>query len=117
MVNTSGVISTIAGTGIPTADGDGGDATLAGLHKPQYVQVTPAGDLIVSESNNNDVRIVHDGLIDTLAGSRVFGYIGDGSFPIYSTWQRPSATVLDQQGNLWIADRGNRRLRVVQASD
>jgi sugar lactone lactonase YvrE len=117
MVNTGGLITTIAGTGVATADGDGGDATQAGLHKPQYVQYTPAGDLIICESNNNDVRIVHDGIIDTLAGSRQFGFAGDGSFPIFSTWQRPSGTVLDQQGNLWIADRNNHRLRVIQASD
>ena len=116
MVNTGGLITTIAGTGVATADGDGGDATEAGLHKPQYVQYTPAGDLIISESNNNDVRIVHEGIIDTLAGSRQFGFAGDGSFPIFSTWQRPSGTVLDQQGNLWIADRNNHRLRVIQAA-
>ena len=116
MVNTGGLITTIAGTGIATADGDGGDATEAGLHKPQYVQYTPAGDLIISESNNNDVRIVHEGIIDTLAGSRQFGFAGDGSFPIFSTWQRPSGTALDQQGNLWIADRNNHRVRVIQAS-
>jgi NHL repeat len=116
MINTGGTITTIAGTGVATADGDGGDATLAGLHKPQYVEVTPDGDLIISESNNDDVRILHDGIIDTLAGSRQFGFVGDGSFPIFSTWQRPSATVLDQQGNLWIADRGNHRIRVIEAS-
>jgi hypothetical protein len=116
MVNTGGLITTIAGTGVATADGDGGDATEAGLHKPQYVQYTPAGDLIICESNNNDVRIVHEGIIDTLAGSRQFGFAGDGSFPIFSTWQRPSGTVLDQQGNLWIADRNNHRVRVIQAS-
>ena len=117
MINSSGVITTIAGTGIATADGDGGDATLAGLHKPEYVQFTPAGDLIICEANNNDVRIVHEGTIDTLAGSRQFGFVGDGSFPIFSTWQRPSSTVLDQQGNLWIADRNNHRLRVIQTSN
>jgi sugar lactone lactonase YvrE len=117
MINTGGLITTIAGTGVATADGDGGDATLAGLHKPQYVQISPTGDIIICEANNNDVRIVHDGTIDTIAGSREFGYTGDGSFPIFSTWQRPSGTVFDQQGNLWIADRNNHRLRVVQASD
>jgi hypothetical protein len=116
MINSSGVITTIAGTGFATADGDGGDATQAGLHKPEYVQVTPDGDLNVCEANNNDVRIIHDGTIDTIAGSREFGFVGDGNFPIFSTWQRPSATVLDQQGNLWIADRNNHRVRVIQAS-
>jgi len=116
LVDSGGVIATFAGTGVATADGDGGPAVDAGLHKPTYVQVTPSGDVIICESNNNDVRVVHEGLIDTLAGSRQFGYVGDGGLPIFSTWQRPSATVLDQQGNLWIADRNNRRLRVIGAS-
>ena len=92
MVDTGGIISTVAGTGIASADGDGGPAVEAGLQSCSHVQVTPAGDLIISESNNNDVRIVHDGLIDTMAGSRQFGYVGDGGPPTFSTWQRPSAT-------------------------
>ena len=116
VVDTSGLIHTFAGTGVATIDGDGGPATEAGLHKPQYVQVTAAGDVYVSESNNNRVRLVHDGQIDTIAGSGQFGYVGDGGAPIFSTWSRPSATVLDPAGNLWVADRGNRRLRVISAS-
>ncbi len=116
VVDTSGLIHTFAGTGVATIDGDGGPATEAGLHKPQYVQATPAGDVYISESNNNRVRLVHDGQIDTIAGSGQFGYVGDGGAPIFSTWSRPSATVLDPEGNLWVADRGNRRLRVISAS-
>ena len=116
VVDTSGLIHTFAGTGVATIDGDGGPATEAGLHKPQYVQVTAAGDVYISESNNNRVRLVHDGQIDTIAGSGQFGYVGDGGAPIFSTWSRPSATVLDPAGNLWVADRGNRRLRVISAS-
>ena len=115
VVDTSGIIRTFAGTGVATADGDGGPATEAGLHKPQYVQWN-AGDLIVSESNNNRIRVVHDGVIDTIAGSGQFGYVGDGGFPVFSTWQRPSATAIDSKGNLWVADRNNRRLRVIAAS-
>lgn len=116
VVDANGLIRTFAGTGVASIDGDGGPATEAGLHKPQYVQVTPAGDVYISESNNNRVRLVHDGTIDTLAGSGQFGYLGDGGFPLFSTWSRPSATVLDAQGDLWVADRGNRRIRVINAS-
>ncbi len=116
VVDSSGQIHTFAGTGVASIDGDGGPATEAGLHKPQYVQVTPAGDLYISESNNNRVRLVHDGQIDTIAGSGQFGYVGDGGAPIFSTWSRPSATALDAAGNLWVVDRGNRRIRVISAS-
>lgn len=106
----------MAGTGIPTADGDGGPATAAGLHKPQYVLVGADGDLYISEANNNRIQHVHDGLVDTLAGSGQFGYLGDGTVPLFSTWQRPAATAFDSQGNLWIADRNNRRVRVISGS-
>jgi hypothetical protein len=78
--------------------------------------VSAGGDLYISESNNNRVRIVHDGSIDTIAGNGQFGYLGDGTSPVFSTWQRPSSTVLDSHGNLWIADRNNHRLRVISAS-
>ncbi|MGD9959917.1 hypothetical protein [Nocardioides sp.] len=115
-VDTNGVITTFAGTGIATADGDGGLAIDAGLHKPQYVFAAPNGDLYIGEANNNRIRLVHDGNLDTLAGSGQFGYLGDGGFPLFSTWQRPSAMALDSHGNLWVADRQNRRLRVINGS-
>jgi hypothetical protein len=46
----------------------------------------------------------------------VFGYKGDGGSPLFSTWQRPSAMALDSQGSLWVADRLNKRIRVISAS-
>ena len=115
-VDTNGIITTIAGTGIATIDGDGGPAVDAGLHKPMYVYAAPNGDIYIGESNNNRIRLIHDNNIDTLAGSGQFGYVGDGGFPIFSTWQRPSAMALDSHGNLWVADRQNRRIRVINAS-
>jgi hypothetical protein len=115
-VDDSRVITTIAGTGVATIDGDGGPAAEAGLHKPMYVFAAPSGDLYIGESNNNRIRVVHDGTIDTLAGSGVFGYKGDGGSPLFSTWQRPSAMALDSQGSLWVADRLNKRIRVISAS-
>jgi len=42
---------------------------------------------------------VHDGSIDTIAGNGQFGYLGDGTSPVFSTWQRPSSTVLDSHGD------------------
>jgi sugar lactone lactonase YvrE len=116
LVDTSGNIHTFAGTGVATIDGDGGPATEAGLHKPQYVLATPSGDVWIGESNNNRVRLVRNGQIDTIAGSGQFSYLGDGGPALFSTWSRPSAMAFDAAGNLWVVDRGNRRLRVINAS-
>ena len=115
-VDTSRVITTFAGTGIATIDGDGGPAIEAGLHKPSTSMRAPSGDLYIGESNNNRIRLVHDDNIDTLAGSGQFGYLGDGGSPIFSTWQRPSGDGAGLPGNLWVADRLNHRLRVINAS-
>jgi hypothetical protein len=115
-VDASRTITTFAGTGIATIDGDGGPPVDAGLHKPMYVYAAPSGDLYIGESNNNRIRLIHDGTIDTLAGSGQFGYAGDGGAPVFSTWQRPSAMALDDRGNLWVADRLNHRIRVINAS-
>jgi len=115
VVTSDGIINTFAGIGVATANGDGGPANEAGLHKPNYLQFLPNGDLLISEVNNDRVRLVSDGLISTLAGTGQFGYLGDGGPPTFSTWQRPAATALDAAGNLWIADRNNHRIRVINA--
>jgi sugar lactone lactonase YvrE len=116
-VDTAGTISTIAGTGEASNAGDGGLAIEAGLHKPNHVLIAATGDIYICEQNNNKVRhIAPDGVIDTLAGTTGFGYTGDGGPAIFSTWYRPSASALDAAGNLWVVDRLNRRIRVINAS-
>ncbi len=115
IIDPTGVIDTFAGIGVATANGDGGPADQAGLHKPCYVELLPNGSLLISEVNNDRVRLVQDGLISTLAGTGQFGYLGDGGPPVFSTWQRPASTAVDAQGNIWVVDRNNHRVRVINA--
>jgi len=115
IVSPSGTIDTFAGIGVATANGDGGPANQAGLHKPDYVEVLPNQSVLISEVNNDRVRLVQDGIVTTLAGTGQFGYVGDGGAPTFSTWQRPAATALDSHGNIWIVDRNNHRVRVINA--
>ena len=115
MIDPSGQIHTFAGTGQPTANGDGGPADEAGLFLPADIQFLPDGGMVVSEVNNNRVRLIQDGIVTTLAGTGQFGYVGDGGPPAFSTWNRPAATAVDAQGNIWVVDRLNHRVRVINA--
>jgi sugar lactone lactonase YvrE len=115
-VDTGGVIDTFAGTGLTGNAGDGGLATEADLHVPVDLTVSASGTLYICELNNNRVRRVQDGFIDTFAGTGEFGFTGDGASPIGAKFDRPSASALDAQGNLWVVDRDNERIRVINAT-
>ncbi len=115
MVDPSGQIHTFAGSGQATANGDGGPADEAGIFHGAFMTLLPDGGMLISEVNNNRVRLVQDGIITTLAGTGQFGYVGDGGPPAFSTWQRPAATAVDAQGNIWVVDRNNHRIRVINA--
>jgi len=71
-ISPSGIISTIAGDGIATYGGDGGQATSASLRYPQGVAVTSTGAIVIADQSNNRIRLVApSGIISTLAGNGV----------------------------------------------
>jgi len=113
-VNTSGMISTAAGTGVPNYSGDGGPATSATLDGPVGVQVNAAGDLYISDQGNNVIREVINGTISTIAGTGVFGFSGDGGPAKDAEFGYPASIGLDAAGNLYIPDVNNNRIRVVE---
>ncbi len=112
-VNSSGVISTAAGTGAANYTGDGGPATSATLDGPVGVQVNAADDLYISDQGNNVIREVINGTISTIAGTGVFGYAGDGGPAKDAEFEYPASIGLDSSGNLYIPDVNNNRIRVV----
>jgi len=83
MVNTSGVITTVAGNYANAGySGDGGQATNAGLSAPYGVAVDAAGNLYIADEGNNVIRKVDtDGIITTVAGNGTGGESGDGGPP------------------------------------
>lgn len=116
-VDGAGIIHTVAGTGIAGTGGDGGIATEADLHKPIHVMIDPNGGLWISEVNNTKVRYVDpNGTIVTIAGTTTLGFSGDGGQPIFAVMNRPSATTMDAAGNVYVADRDNRRIRLIHHS-
>jgi hypothetical protein len=75
----SGVISTIAGTGVPGFSGDGGPADKAQLHQPHSIVLDEADNLYICDILNNRVRLrdAATGIISTFAGTGATGPIGD----------------------------------------
>ncbi len=99
--------------------GNGGPATSALLNYPTHVAVDAAGNLYISDTNNNQVREVsaQNGVITGFAG--VSGYssaLGDGGPATTATVYYPEGLVFDNAGNLYIADNGDQRVRLVSAA-
>lgn len=112
-VNTSGIITTIAGTSGAAFTGDGGPATSANLNNPISVWVETDGSIIFSDNGNARIRrISTSGIISTIAGTGTFGYSGDGGHPTAANL-RPGAVTTDVSGNIYIADGSNHRLRKI----
>jgi sugar lactone lactonase YvrE len=124
-----GMVSTVAGKGSYGAQGDGGPAVEAELAYPVDVALGPDKALYIADTENNCVRKVAGGVITAVAGmcgtcttslddacrcpSTDASCIGDGTAATGARLKRPSGIAFDQQGNLYIADTLNHRIRVV----
>jgi len=112
----TGVINTIAGTGTAGSAGDRGAAAAAQLYHPQGLALNATGTLYVADTYNHRVRSVGGGTIDTFAGSSSGGYGGDGGAATAAQLNLPTAVAFDAGGNLYLADFGNHRIRVVPSA-
>lgn len=109
-----GTITTLAGTGQSGYGGDDGPAGEAQLDTPSGLAVDSAGNVYIADTYNNRIRRVSpDGVISTIAGTGGFGYAGDGGPAVLAQLALPMGLALDAQGNLYIADYLNRRVRRV----
>ena len=120
-VDTSGTISTFAGTSVGTRDygfnGDGGPADRALLAFPEGVVVDVVGNVYIADTDNHRIRMVDTaGIIHTIAGSGERGFGGDGGPAIRALLSEPSGVAVDSVGNVYIADTDNHRIRKVDAS-
>ena len=113
----SGTITTVAGTGIFGYSGDGGPATEAQLNDPMGVAADGAGDLFIADHNNRRIRKVEagTGVITTVAGLGTSGFGGDGGPATHSLVFLPNGLAVDGEGNLFIGDTGNHRIRRADA--
>ena len=114
--SVGGTITTIAGTGKAGFSGDGGPAARARLKYPTGVAVDPQGSVYIVDQGNSRVRQVSpDGKITTIAGTGKAGFSGDGGPATSARLMTPQGVAADGQGNVYIADYGNHRIRKVSA--
>ena len=111
-INPDGTVETIAGTGQPLSSGDGGPAIQANLDTPSALALHPDGSLYVAEYRGARIRrITPDGLINTVAGTGLFGNTGDGGPARAARFLAPAGLAIDQQGNVFVADYLANRVR------
>lgn len=115
---STGLISTVAGTGTSGFSGDGGSATSANLSYPSGVFVDGSGNIFIADQNNHRIRKVtaSTGNISTVAGNGTAGSGGDGAAATSANLNYPFSVSVDGSGNIYIADYSNHKIRKVTAS-
>jgi len=114
-LDAAGVLGTLAGNGTASHSGDGGSAATAGVHSPAGLALH-GNSLFLAEAGANAVRRVDlaSHQIATVAGNLVRGFTGDGGPALQAALAAPRALAVTPDGTrLFIADRDNRRVRVV----
>jgi uncharacterized protein (TIGR03437 family) len=111
-------ISTFAGNGTPSYQGDGGLATSATVNNPQGVAVDSANNVYIADTSNSAIRKVttSTGIITTVAGTITTGFSGDQGLATNAELNDPDGVAVDSAGNIYIADRFNNRIRMVLTS-
>lgn len=116
-VSTSGIITTIAGTGMGGYSGDGGPATAANLFQPADIAFDASNNLYIADYVNYRIRKVSTaGIISTYAGSGTAGSLGDGGPATAAQFHFPYRVIFDESDNLFIADAYNNKIRKVTPS-
>ncbi len=116
-VNTSGIITTYAGTGVSGFSGDGGPATAAKFHNIWGIALDDTGNLYITDLSDRRVRKVNNlGIVTTIAGTGAYGYTGDGGPATAATFAAPIDVAVDHAGNLYIADELDNCIRKINTA-
>jgi hypothetical protein len=112
VVDRSGRIRTVAGTGQPGDSGDGGDARQARMNGPKHLCVDARGDVLIADTENHRIRLYRpaDGTIRTIAGSGRKGTKGLGGPPGDAELNQPHGVAIGPGGVVYIADSSNNRI-------
>jgi sugar lactone lactonase YvrE len=113
-IDANGVINTVVGNGAIGYSGDGAQAINASLNAPFGLSFDAKGNLYISEFGNNVIRrVTPGGVISTVVGDGSAGFAGDGGAPASAKLNGPTHLSFDGNGNLYIRDAKNGRIRRV----
>ncbi|MEW6472985.1 MAG: DNRLRE domain-containing protein [Actinomycetota bacterium] len=117
-VDTNGIITTIGGTGWAGYSGDGGPAVDARFDTPHGIAADTAGNVYVADPPNQRIRRIDaaTGIVTTVAGTGSTGSGGDGGPATAAQLRYPKGVEIGPDGNLYIADNNNHRVRRVDLS-
>ncbi|MCW3121098.1 MAG: hypothetical protein JWQ38_590 [Flavipsychrobacter sp.] len=117
ITKSSGIITTICGTGTAGFSGDNGPASVATLNFPTWIAVDNKGNVYITDGYNNRIRkIGKDGIIRTVAGNGIAAYNGDNIPAISASLNGAQGICVDVHDNLFIVDGANPRIRKVDPS-
>lgn len=113
VVQSTGLIQTVAGTGAQGYAGDGAAASSAVLNQPEGLAIDASGNLYVADTQNNVIRKIDatTGIINTIAGNLNAGFAGDGQLATAGQFNEPWGLFAAADGSLYIADYMNNRVR------
>lgn len=115
-ISPTGLVTTVAGTGARASSGDGGPATVAEVYFPSGIVCGKNGDLYFFDFRSIR-KISANGVITTVARWTGGGYGGDGGSALVGNFfGPPQSMAVDQQGNIFVADSYNRRIRKIDAN-
>ncbi len=113
-VGADGIAQRIVGSGQEGFDGDGGLAINAKIKFSNHLVVDSKGNIFIADTGNNRIRKVSpDGIITTIAGTGEMGFSGDGGPAVEARFAYPVAIAIDDQGNVYVADFNNHRIRKI----
>ena len=114
-INSTGVITTIAGNGTAGFSGDGGPATSAQLHRPRGICVDSNNNIYIADFLNNCVRKITNSTISTVAGTggSTYGYSRNGTLATSAYLYFPTGVAVNSTGELFISDTSNSAIRMV----
>jgi uncharacterized protein (TIGR03437 family) len=110
---SGGVITSVAGNGSPSGAAVNGPALSASITNPVGIAVDAVGSLYIADWAYGRIFKVSNGTLSVVAGTQEWGFGGDGGPPLQARFSRNYGVAVDGQGNIFVADTGNNRIRKI----